>query len=246
METGKAQRNIALLRAELAKEPGNLTVKTYLANSLSICDDKESQSEAEKLYTEIMNSAASEHVPKTLKVKMYIFFINKYLNDPDGLAECEGMCRKALTAFPGALDFEYFLAVVFSRKGEHQAAWDLLKKCEAKLISANEADASILIPADPTALFGQMILTAKEMGDIENLVLYSTHLLTMDKTRLSVLSPCIATLLYYGVSGEEVIELLSNIYDFANPDDVLLVADAAKACGAVDFAEKVMQFTNDK
>ena len=82
------------------------------------------------------------------------------------------------------------------------------------------------------------------MGDIENVLLYSTHVLSMDKERLSVLGPCIATMLHYGIPEQETIGLLSNVYDFNNPEDVALVAKAAKSSGAVGFAERIR--TNDK
>jgi len=240
MDTGKAQRNIALLREEIVASPDNLDLKAYLANSLSMGTDKESQSEAENLFGEILGSKELGRVNKVLRIKMYIYLISKNMHDTGKLADCEGICRKALVAFPGSLDFEYFLAVVLSRKGEYDMAWELLTGCEAKLISGAGIDDSIMIPADPVILLSQMILTAKNMGDIENVVLYSTHVLTLDKTRMSVLSPCIATLLHYGVSEDESIELLSNIYDFSDSDDARFVADAATNCGAAGFAERII------
>ena len=149
------------------------------------------------------------------------------------------MCKKALDAFPGAMDFQYFLAIVHTRKGDVEKAWELLKCNEKRLVSGTYDDDSILIPADPSILFSQMILTAKAMDDIENVVLYSTHILTMDKTRLSVLGPCIATMLHYNVPEKDVIDLLSNIYDFRNNDDRQLVIQAAVNNGATDFADKI-------
>jgi len=239
-DTGKAQRNIALLREEIAASPDNLDLKAYLANSLSMGTDKESQSEAEYLFAEILGSKQLGSVNKVLRIKMYIYLINKNMHDTGKLADSEKICRKALAAFPGSLDFEYFLAAVLSKKGDYDKAWELLTGCEAKLISGAGADDSIMIPADPAILFSQMILTARDMGNIENVVLYSAHVLTLDKTRMSVLSPCIATLLHYGVSEAESIGLLSNIYDFGDPDDARFVADAAKKCGAAGFAERIL------
>jgi hypothetical protein len=236
-EKGKANRNIELLRAELAGDTENLSLKAYLANSLSMNTDEESQSESETLFYEIINSGNSNSVNNVLRVKLYIHMINKLSGDPGRLAKCEEMCSKAIAAFPGAIDFEYFHAVALSEKGEHETAWKLLKSAEEKLVSGNDSGASIMIPADPGILFSKMILVAKAMGDIENVILYSTHVLSGDKTRLSVLSPCIATLLYYGATEAETIELLSNIYDFNNPGDVQIVAQAAKACGAAGLAQ---------
>ena len=238
-ETGKGKRNIELLRSELAVDPNNLKLKTYLANSLSMSTDEEDQKEAEFLFVEIMNNAARKNVQSVLRVKLYIHMIHKYMNDPKRLPECESICRKALAEFPGAIDFEYFMAVTMLRMGENEKAWELLKSCEEKLINNNDSGDSIMIPADPTVLFCQMILAAKALDDIENVVLYSTHVLSIDKNRLSVLGPCIATLLHYGVSEDETIKLLSNIYDFNDPGDRQTVAGAARNSGAVAFADKI-------
>jgi len=242
-ETGKGKRNIELLRSELEGDPSNLKLKTYLANSLSMSTDEKDQSEAESLFGEIMRNEARTSVQSVLRVKMYIFMIHKCMNDPKRLTECESICRKALAEFPGAIDFEYFMAVAMSRMGENGKAWELLKHCEEKLINNNDSSDSIMIPADPTVLFCQMILIAKALGDIENVVLYSTHVLSIDKTRMSVLAPCIATMLHYGVSEEETIGLLSNIYNFKNREDVQMVACAARECGAAAFAERINDLT---
>jgi len=238
-ETGKGKRNIELLRSELKGEPNSLKLKSYLANSLSMSTDEKDRSEAESLFEEIMKNDARKTVQSVLRVKMYIYMIHKYLNDPERLPECEDICRKALIEFPGAIDFEYFMAVAMSRTGDNDKAWELLKKSEEMLVNNKDSGDSIMIPADPTVLFCQMILIAKELGDIENVVLYSTHVLTIDKTRSSVLGPCIATLLHYGVSEDETIGLLSNIYDLNDPGDKQIVIGSARDCGAVAFAEKV-------
>jgi len=238
-DTGKAYRNIEILKSELKLDPDNLNLKAYLANSLSISTDEEDQAEAEELFTELLNNRDNESIHKWQKIKTFVYFINKYISEPQKISDCEDMCRKALAAFPGAVDFEYFLAKVSSIKGEYRTAWELLKSCEEKLVTSVGTDDSIMIPADPTILFSQMILTAKALGDIESVILYSTHVLTMDKTRLSILGPCIATLLHYGISEEEIIALLSNIYDFNNADDLSIIARAAEDSGAKDFAKRI-------
>ena len=244
METGKSERNKELLREELKKNPDDISLKAYLANSLSTETNEESQKEAELLFTEVLES--KEKIFTIHKIKAYIFFINKLLGQQDLIRECEDICRKALSEFPQSLDFEYFLAVTLSRKGDCDEAWDHFKNCERNLIKNSNHDDSIMIPADPTVLFGQMIITAKKRDDIENIVLYSTHLLTIDKTRISVLAPCIATLLTYGVTEAETIELLSNIYDLKNQDDVKFVAAAAAQCGATAFADNILMFLEDR
>ena len=242
METGKSERNAELLKEELKRKPNDVTLKAYLANALSIGDNKAHQKEAEKLFDEVIKS--KKKIDTIHKIKAYMFFVNKYKNTTGELSKCEDICRQALSEFPGLIDFEYILAETLSRKGEYAEAWDLLRRCEEKLISDSYWDESIMIPADPTALFGQMIITAQKLNDIESVILYSTHILTMDKTRKSVLGPCIATLVYYGVSDPEIIDLLSNIYDMENPEDVEFIAKTAKEFGAAAFSERLAEGTD--
>jgi len=240
-ETGKGQRNIGLLRNELAADAKDINLKAYLANSLSMSTDKKDQQEAESLMLEILNDNKSREVHGILKVKIYIYLISKYMNDPESLENAEDICEKALKEFPHAVDFEYYLAVVLTRKKEYEKAWVLLGSCEESLVNNTNLLDSIMLPADPTILFCQMIITAKEMGDIENVIMYSTHVLTMDKTRKSILGPCIATLLYYGVTEAETVDLLSNIYDFRSDEDIKFVADTAKEYGATAFSENLLR-----
>jgi len=236
-KTGKASRNIEMLRKEIENDPGNINLKAYLANSLSMSSDEAEQEEAEALFNEILNSGKSDRINDILIIKLYIYVINKYLYDSENLAKSEEICKKALSAFPNSVDFEYFLAAIMHKKGESEKAWELLKNCEENLINDPNPDDALMIPADPTLLFSQMILTAKSLDDIENVILYSTHVLSMDKTRKSILGPCIATLLYYGVSESETIDLLSNIYDIRDPVDLKIIIQAAKDYGATSFAK---------
>jgi len=239
-ETGKMERNIGLLRAELEKKPGDLNIKAYLADSLSSSCDEKYRIEAENLYTDVLNG--HKEVYDVLKLKAYIFFIRKYLDSPDTLQKCEEMCLKALSEFPGTLDIEYYLGYTLNNKGEHHKAWELLKKCEAKLpnVSATN-DKSYLVPENPVVLYGQIMIAAHGLGDVENVVMYSTLILTIDKTRQEVLSSCIATLLRCGASDSDLTELLSQLYDLNKHDELMFIVQAANDCGANAFADRLVR-----
>jgi len=265
-EKGKADRNILLLREELSHNPNNLTLKAYLAESLSTKDDDKSQKEAAKLFNEVISTKAGELVNNVLRVKAFTFFIIKYMKEKSELETCEKMCRRALDVYPDAMDFLYYLGRVLLLQGKYEEAWSVLKRCEEILVSGSggessqdaqlaarsqrkaqrrnnanaktkNSDASIMINADPLTLFCQMIITAQAMGDLENMVLYSLHVLSFDRTRSSVLGPCIANLVYHNIDYGQIVELLSNAYDFSNEDDVAFVAEVARSKGATAFAE---------
>jgi glycosyltransferase involved in cell wall biosynthesis len=237
-EAGKRDRNVTLLRKELAITPNDLNLKAYLADSLSAHTDEKSRAEASKLFSEVLSG--STYVYPVLKMKAYVYFIHTYLNNTEKLDESEQMCRRALEEFPDTIDFEYFLGYALNNKGEHRAAWEQLKQCEAKLANLPESDKSYLVPASPIMLYGQIMLAAHGLNDVENVVMYSTLILSIDKTRQEVLSSCIATLLRCGANEDELTGLLAQLYDLGNPDDLTFIARAAEDCGAKSFARRII------
>ena len=241
-EKNKAERKIKILRAELTKNPEDMYLKAYLADALRLKTDKKSQTEAEALYAEVLESGAD--INGKLRIKAYVFFLDKYVNDPEKLIECEKLCRNALAEFPESLDFEYFLASVMNYKGEYDAAWELLKASEEKLEGGAVHGDSVFVPADPTMLYGQLILAAQGLGDVGNVIKYATMILISDKTRKDILSPLIASVLRCGVLEKELIDLLSSIYNMGNSGDLLLIARAATDCGAIGLARKIMDIAS--
>jgi len=103
-ETGKAQRNVDMLRVELEKNPNDLNIKSYLADSLKMSSDEKDKSEADALFMEVINKGTNI-IPDLLK-KAYVHYINKIISDPDKIEELKIWCEKACSAIPGDVDLE--------------------------------------------------------------------------------------------------------------------------------------------
>jgi len=240
-ESSKINRNIELLRTELENDPENPNIKAYLADSLELSDNEADIAEAGKLFTEVINSDTPVH-PR-LKIKAYVHFLNKYVNDLENRDKCEELCQKALDEFPGNIDFEYFQASLLNYKNEHQAAWELLKSGEERLLSGANLGFAFYAPADPSMIYGQLLLAAQGLGDISGIIMYATLMLKIDKSRLDILCPYIFTLTSFNVSIDEMIGLLMSIYDLNDPKDLMFIARAAKETGAIDFAKTIIEMT---
>ena len=160
-EKNKFERNIKMLRDELKREPDDMNIKAYLADSLSAGTDGDSRAEATELFSEVISKGGVVH--SLLRIKAYNFLLHHYLDEAGRLSQCEEMCRKALEEFPGLLDFEYFMGCVLNNKGDYQAAWEILEKCEAKLSDAGYSDESIYIPSNPMLLYKQVMTAAQWM-----------------------------------------------------------------------------------
>ena len=237
----KLERNVRILRAEIENDPDNINAKAYLADSLKLSENDADKAEAKSIFTGILESSPNVELNYKLRIKAYVFFMNKYVNDPEKRERCEELCNRALDEFPGALDFEYFLASVLNYKGEYQTAWKLLKAGEERLASKSNTGVSFYVPADPTMLYGQLLLAAQGLGDVDNIIRYATMILVSDKTRIDILCPLIATLLRCGTTEDELLVMLAEIYDTSDPGDLLLIARAAKNCGAIELASGIMK-----
>jgi len=248
-ETSKLERNIELLREELKENPENIKIKAYLADSLNNKARIENPEgtgadpEADILFDEVLKSDVK--IDRVLKKKAYVYFIVKYLNDADKFEECEELCEKALEEYEGDLDFRYFQASVLNRMGVHDRAWELLKEIEHILANVSHHGDTVYVNADPTLLHGQMLSVAQALEDVDNVIKYATIVLKSDKTKQNILSPFIYTLRSKGASEEDVLELLSEIYNLGDPNDLMLIARAAKNCGEIDFARIIMTIAGE-
>ncbi|MCL2222117.1 MAG: glycosyltransferase [Oscillospiraceae bacterium] len=239
-ETNKHERNIKLLREALKEKPDDLTLKAYLADSLKHKEDEESQREAEEYFREVIENSANS-VFYRLRIKAYVHFLNKYVNDKNKRKECEELALKALSEYPSNVDFEYFLASVYNYQGKHKKAWDLLKDCEERLANNGEIGDSAYVSADMTTLYGQLILAAQGLSDTENVIHFALQTLRHDKTRMDILTPLIVNIIKGGKSEDELIKSLESVYNFNDPRDLLIIAKAAKTCGATELAIKIVK-----
>ncbi|MDR2599227.1 MAG: glycosyltransferase family 2 protein [Oscillospiraceae bacterium] len=240
-EKNKQKRNVEILRNELLESPDDIDVKGYLADSLKLSDNEDDIIETDKLFAEVLKS---NDVNFKLKIKAYIYFLNKYINNLDKLEDCEELCKKALVEFPNSLDFEYFQASILNKKGDYTKAWELLKNCEERLLTKTNTGADFYVTADPTMLSGQLLLAAQGLGDVANIIKYATVILTMDKTRHEILSPLIYTLKNYGASDDDIFGILMSVYDFSDPNELITIARAAKDSGAITLAQKTIEMYN--
>jgi len=246
--TSKTERNVELLRAELADRPDDIFIKAYLADSLNNKAKLENPEgsgadpEADILFEEVINSSI---ITRVMKKKAYMYFMQKIIGDPDEYPEYEELCTKAIDDFNDDLDFEYMYACILNKKGKYEKAWEILRKLESALSESTDHGETIYIKADPGLLYEQMLGSAQGLSDIGNVINYATVVLMLDKTKDRILNPYISTLMKNGASEEEIIDLLAKVYDFNDPGDLMQIARAAKSCGAIEFAGNLMKIAGE-
>jgi glycosyltransferase involved in cell wall biosynthesis len=248
--TGKRERNLKLLRDENKRDPEDPNIMIYLADSIKAEGTEEAREEAEPLYLKALSGKRAADIP--IKQIAYDFLIPRLSGDvntigkPSRKDEALKLCDDAIADLPDLIDYRYFRAVLNNQRGNYKAAWDDLLHCENAFTSGNTLPTTRVLLPNPLPLFFQQKMAAKGMGDEQNIIKSHTivnSMLTEAKTQTDTLSRFIRTILVYGLSDDEALEELADVYDLKNPRDLMFIARAAKDCGAIGFMRKVMDMT---
>ncbi|MCL2249840.1 MAG: glycosyltransferase family 2 protein [Oscillospiraceae bacterium] len=227
-EKQKSERNVKLLREELLTKPNDMNIKGYLADALTSRTDEESQNEVSELFAEVIESGKAYN---KLRVKAYLYFIRKYMDDKESFSQAEEMCNRAMKEFPDTLDFVYYYGHLKSNMGSYAEAWDILRQCEQRLKNPSPRDESIFLLASPLRLYARLLMLASAIPDNESVFMYSTIILTMDKSKQDVLTACIKSMASQGITTAEMMPLLSDLYDLSNPAEKEFIEKAAMDAG---------------
>jgi len=246
-EAGKRERNIKLLREEHERDPENARTMLYLADSIKSDGTEESYSEAEQLY--LKGLKCKIQAEPEIKRIAYDFLIPRFLRAEGKENEAEKMCNEAIADLPNHIDYYYYRALLNIKYSKFEKASDDLHKCEqAFMTSATIPETRVLLPS-PILLFYQLLKVSKGLDDEHNIAMYSSvvnSMLSEGKNQPEVLGPYLAALFQEGLTGIEVFENLSHVYNVNNPNDLLCIAHAAKASGIVMFAEGIMEMLGIK
>jgi len=245
-QTDKLERNIEMLRKELVQRPDDINLKAYLADALRVVGEKneEKLAEAHALYYEVINAEAGAYYHHRLNA--YRILIDKCSKDRDSLEEAEQLSIRGLAEFPGDMDIEYFYGAALNGRKDFASALRFLLSCESKLNNAISIDQSAMLSAKPVLLYHQLAVAAQGLGDVNDFIKYATMALTADKTEAGILGPLILTLVEHNTPDEDVLGLLSKLYNLNDPRDMLFIARAAKNSGAFDFARMIAETISGK
>ena len=245
-DAGKMERNVAMLRSELERNPENPDTMFYLADSLKVAGTDEALAEAETLFLKALASERKGNI--FVKQLAYNFLIPRYSADDEKKDEAMRLCDDAIKDLPDYIDYYYFRGALNNQLGNFQAAKDDLNVCELAFTTGASIPSTLVLMPSPLPLFHQLYLSAKGLGDAQGEATYSimiSIMLTEEKNRTDILGPYIRAMSWYGASDDEVFEKLSEVYDLSDPQDLMLIARAAKESGAIDFTRSVMAIAQE-
>ena len=244
-DTGKAGRNIDLIREELKNKPEDANLKCYLADSLGVTGELQNLVEAEILYRDAL--ASGQVMLSELKQRAYNYLITAYYDKEERNSENIELCRRAYEEFPENPDFCYYYGRKLHIEGNYLAAWEKLAACE-NLLKRDRVELSGYIISHALMLFFQMVLTAEELGKMPEVIRCATLVLKEDKYQYLILAPYLQAFKRegYETSDDEIYTLLGKIYDFNNLKDKLTVLRAAKEACNTELVGKILLTFNSE
>jgi tetratricopeptide (TPR) repeat protein len=245
-EADKMERNIKMLRAELERTPNDPHIMLYLADSIKAAGTEEARMEAEGLYIKALETG--KKADPAIKRLAYDFLIPRFTLSNEKKIQAMQLCNMAIEELPNHIDYYYFRAVLNNQNSDYAKAMDDLIKCETALTVETNTPESRAVIQNPVLLFNQMLISAKGLGNEQDIIKYETitqALLTDSKAKPEVLSLYMIALLQQAYTPDEVIKQLALVYDMSDPQELLLIARTAKDCGAVQLAAEVMKVAKE-
>jgi glycosyltransferase involved in cell wall biosynthesis len=245
-EADKRERNIRMLKNELERDPEDPDIMIYLADSLKADGKEESREEAEKLYLKALRGKRKANIIITQLA--YDFLIRYYIDDKNKADETMALCNEAIATLPGNIDYNYYRAVLNNKKGNYKAAWEDLSICERAFTTATTLPSTRILLPSPIPLFFQLKMAAKGMGDEQEIIKSGTIVNAMlidGKDNTDTIGAFIKAMLLYGISEDDTLKELAEIYDINDPKELLFIARAAKDSGAIGFTRKIMDIAKE-
>jgi glycosyltransferase involved in cell wall biosynthesis len=228
-ETKKLERNITLLRKELAADPDNPYLMEYLSQSLRIEGSAQDKAEALELSKRAIPLITDPYYDY-FKEKAYNYCIHALVSDTKpGSPEFEEGFRYAETAykeFPNSAYLTYEYAFCLYNLGRFREAYDVLLVTEKSLKDAGLD--SVLY--DGWVYLG-LLLAANELGEKPTVIRAATFLLTKNKFHDVTITTAYMHALKGTAEPSTVLRLLGGLYDLNNLRDKLWLLKAAGNSG---------------
>ena len=235
----KKERNLNMLRAELEKDPANLSAKAYYG--VELVRNQKFQ-EAKAVLRELIEYKA-ELIPQA-KNNVYSSYIRALLDSGEE-DRAKEVCEEAMHEFPENPDYAHAMGKYYNTQAEFKKAWELLLASE-RALQSKEYVIESTIRAHPEQLFYELAICAYHLNDMIGIVRYATLTLKQDRQKEDILLILMQSFLRAGVSARNLFELLQNIYQFNTLKDKLFVLKHVKITGNQELYHLTYNTFSDK
>jgi tetratricopeptide (TPR) repeat protein len=157
----------------------------------------------------------------------------------EGYPELEGYLMRAVQKFPGSTDILYACGRYLLRAGRSAEAVQCFQQVEA-LLKRSDLERTNKIVAQPWILFNNLASANGNLGKTEQTVKYCTLSLRANKRQENILGSFLLLLTEGNTPAEELLHILSELYDFQNPEDLLFLAKTAMAHQVPELAKEML------
>jgi tetratricopeptide (TPR) repeat protein len=233
-DTGKIERNMALLKKAIESNPEDVISKYYLADvyyALSNID------EAIPLYREVLNkTACNKSAFEWFRMHAFYYLIH-LLNNTKVYDEAYALAEQAFHEFPERVNFCYLYGTVMYTSGRFDAALDAFKKAE-KLAADGKIENQKLENIDALPIY--LAQTYVKLDNHTEALRYAVFYLESHKQREDALKLCMH-IIRSKENPENTVYSLSKIYDFKNVQNKMLLLRCAKDMGDIALAKYLIQ-----
>ena len=234
INTGKIDRNMAILKKAVESDPEDVKSKYYLADvHYASCN----YTDAITLYRDVLNRTdCNKCAFEWFRIHAFYHLIN-LLNNKKVYDEAYALAEQAFHEFPERVNFCYLYGTVMYTKGRFEAALDAFKKAE-KLVEDGKIENQKLDNIDALPIF--LAQTYAKLDNHAEALRYAVSYLQSHKQREDALKLCIQ-LIRLKENPENTVGFLSILYDFKNVQNKMLLLRCAKDMGDIVLAQFLVQ-----
>jgi glycosyltransferase involved in cell wall biosynthesis len=210
----KIERNLKLLRLDLAEKPDDIIVKAYLMESLLVTKKPEDTAEA-IIYAREVAVTPLPYDYEKLRRSAIITLCIEYSGSEETEDDALYYSKLGYELYPECADLVYLRGVFLLLSDATAEAQKLLNKAEDMLRADTLATESVVLVKDVFKLFFYQMQCAQKLNDLPRIMHYATLMLRQDKYQKGIIRPYMHTLLSTGTGVTEVLELLMKLYGIA-------------------------------
>ena len=238
-DTGKRERNIALLKKALRSDPENIKSKCYLAEALYAFGRIK---EALPLYRETLDKTGEGIDWARFRANAFYHLISAQMKNSKTGDEAFALAEQAFHEFPDYLNFCFLYGVALHEQERFKDALDVFKKAE-KLVADGKIENQKI--DNIAALYVYLARTCEKLDNSAEALRYAAfYLQSFNKRHYGMLKLC-ARMLRSNEGPENTVNFLSNIYDFTDAHDGELLLRCAKDTGDIAL-EQLIKGMNDE
>lgn len=224
--TGKGERNVALIKEELKNNPDDPNLLFYLADSLYII--KEFQQCEDACYKTIANKEKGLSEIRLIGVYQKLMQVLSQKKEKDTEEKIRKIYKEATTADDGHPDFDMYLGYYLAVIGKWSESVFYLENALTKA-ETYKSSTTIMIYGELSNLYRCLYIACDMEKDASKLVKYGTLSLCANKYQEDLLVSLIKKFTYdYPTPGNDIVTFLMKIYDFHNKKDGLFALKCAK------------------